>query len=72
LAQAIGGGGVDANAPATQTPPADEETVPSVSLVLPIGLRALQIRNVRVVIFAAGDEDYGEAYDGFYIERVRD
>jgi hypothetical protein len=42
------------------------------SLVLPMGLRALQRGSVRIVVFAAGDEDYGEAYDGFYIERVRD
>jgi hypothetical protein len=59
----------------TQTPEVTEE-VPSddsaMTMVLPIGLRALQLRNVRVVVFAAGEEDYGDGYDGFYIELARD
>ncbi len=53
-----------------------EELVPdesaTMTMVLPIGLRAAQIRNVRVVVFAAGDEDYGDGYDGFYVELARD
>ena len=50
-----------------------EEPPPDTSaLVLPIGLRGLQRGNVRMVVFAAGDEDYAEAYDGFYIELARD
>ena len=78
-----GGGGLDTlleqavgspeQAPAGEQPAQTEEPPPDMaSLVLPMGLRALQRGNVRIVVFAAGDEDYGEAYDGFYIERVRD
>lgn len=72
LEEAIGGGaGGGEGAPPADVqaaePPPDTE-----SLVLPIGLRALQRGNVRIVVFAAGEEDYGEAYDGFYIERVRE
>jgi hypothetical protein len=42
------------------------------TLVYPLGLRALQRGTTRIVIFAAGDGDYGDAYDGFFVERVRD
>jgi hypothetical protein len=42
------------------------------TMVLPVGLHAIQIRNVRLVVFAAGEGDYGDGFDGFYIERVRD
>jgi hypothetical protein len=42
------------------------------TVVYPLGLRALQRGNTRIVIFAAGDGDYGDAYDGFFVERVRD
>ncbi|MGF1466473.1 MAG: hypothetical protein ACFCGT_10085 [Sandaracinaceae bacterium] len=37
-------------------------------VVFPIGLLAYDVRNLRVVVFAAGDEDYGSAFDGFFIE----
>jgi hypothetical protein len=60
---------------ATETTETTEEVVQddsAMTMVLPIGLRALQLRNVRVVVFAAGEEDYGDGYDGFYIERARD
>ena len=40
------------------------------TLVYPLGLRALQRGNTQIVIFAAGDGDYGSAFDGFYIERA--
>lgn len=68
LAAATGGYG--AGEPEATPPPPVDEVVPEASLVFPIGLRALQVRNYRIVIFAAGDEDYGAAYDGFYIEHV--
>jgi hypothetical protein len=73
LREATGGTGTEPPPEAATPPPVAEEPPPDTSaLVLPIGLRALQVRNVRVVVFAAGDEDYGEAYDGFYVERVRE
>jgi hypothetical protein len=43
-----------------------------VTMVLPVGLHAIQLRNVRLVVFAAGEGDYGDGFDGFYVERVRD
>jgi hypothetical protein len=58
----------------TTQPEVTEEVVPEdsgVTMVLPIGLRALELRNIRVVVFAAGEEDYGDGYDGFYIELAR-
>jgi uncharacterized membrane protein YgcG len=66
LEEAIGGSSGEAQPPPETPAPSGSEA----SLVLPIGLRALLLRNVRIVIFAASDEDYSEAYDGFYIERV--
>ncbi len=42
------------------------------TMVLPVGLYAIQLRNVRLVVFAAGEGDYGEGFDGFYVERARD
>ncbi len=73
LEQAVGGGAVEG--PSTTDPAGAAETSEAgagEALVLPIALRALQRGNVRMVLFAAGDEDYGAGYDGFYIERVRD
>lgn len=70
LEQAVGGGGTGEAPPPEQQ--VEEPPPDAASLVLPLGLRALQRGNVRIVVFAAGDEDYGEAYDGFYIERARD
>ncbi|MCB9591530.1 MAG: hypothetical protein H6719_02250 [Sandaracinaceae bacterium] len=54
--------------PPTETTPQDTE----VELVLPIGLIAYRFRNLQITVLAAGDEDYGEAFDGVIIERVRD
>jgi hypothetical protein len=52
---------------------AAEDTVAAeAAVVFPNVLRAIQRGNVRIVVFAAGDEDYGEAYDGFFVERVRE
>ena len=42
------------------------------TMVLPVGLHSIQLRNVRLVVFAAGEGDYGDGFDGFYVERVRD
>lgn len=42
------------------------------SVVYPLSLRALQRGQTRIVIFAAGEGDPGDAYDGFFIERIRD
>ncbi len=42
------------------------------TLIYPLGLRALQRGSTRIVIFAAGDGDYGDAFDGFFVERARD
>lgn len=53
-------------------PPVVEEEEAAPLMVFPIALRAIALRNVQVVVFAAADEDYGEAYDGFYIEVARD
>lgn len=50
----------------------EEAPVDEQSLVYPLGLRALQRGTTRIVIFAAGDGDYGDAFDGFFIERARD
>lgn len=64
-------GAVGEEQTATQTEEqVTEETQQSV--VYPLGLRALQRGTTRIVIFAAGDGDYGDAYDGFFVERVRD
>ena len=71
LEQAVGGAEGEQQGAAPETLPEDPETDMS-ALVLPIGLRGLQRGNVRMVVFAAGDEDYGEAYDGFYVELARD
>ena len=64
-----GGSGEDAN----PTPhPSPQDVTPSETLVLPIGLMAFRHRNMRVVVFAAGDDDYDQAYDGIFLERARD
>jgi hypothetical protein len=57
------------------TQPDQVEVAPEDSgatMVLPVGLHAIQVRNVRLVVFAAGEGDYGDGFDGFYVERVRD
>jgi hypothetical protein len=50
----------------------EQTTEEQQTVVYPLGLRALQRGTTRIVIFAAGDGDYGDAYDGFFVERVRD
>jgi hypothetical protein len=69
LLAAAAGVGTEPTEETTEVAPIEDS---GATMVLPIGLQAIQVRNVRMVIFAAGDEDYGEGFDGFYIERVRD
>ena len=40
------------------------------SLMLPIVLQALEQNGMRIVVFAAADEDEGEAYDGFSVQAL--
>lgn len=54
--------------PPEETPP--PEAVEPEAMVLPIALQGFTVGNTRIVIFAAGDEDYGSAYDGLFIEYV--
>jgi hypothetical protein len=41
-------------------------------LVLPVNLLAARFRNLRVVVFAAGEGDYGSGFDGLLVEIDRD
>ena len=41
------------------------------TMVMPIALQGYRVGPVRIVIFAAGEEDYGRAYDGLSIEWLR-
>lgn len=59
-------GGGDPNAPQEPQP---QEVAPAVNIVLPIGLMSFRIRNLRVVVFGAGEEDYEQGFDGIIIER---
>lgn len=43
---------------------------PDDSLVLPIVLQALEENGMRIVAFAAADEDEGAAYDGFSVQAL--
>jgi len=54
----------------TEVTPGAQVEATEQTLVYPLGLRALQRGNTQIVIFAAGDGDHGEAFDGFYIERA--
>lgn len=54
-----------------QPEPEPQPEPPTETLVLPIAVRAWSSPQLRVVIFAAPAEDYGTAYDGFFIERIR-
>ncbi|GAB4205232.1 MAG: hypothetical protein OHK0013_20930 [Sandaracinaceae bacterium] len=63
----VGGGSSGETTGGFEQGPEETQTV-----VYPLGLRALQRGNSRIVIFAAGDGDLGDAYDGFFVERVRD
>ncbi len=62
--------GAEGTQPAETTP--TEQAPEAVERVLPIGLIAFRYRDLQITVLAAGDQDYGEAYDGVIIERVRD
>ena len=66
LAEAAGADQAQPEQTEPQPPTNEPET-----MVLPVNLLAYRYRNLRVVVFAAGDEDYGNAYDGVSIELVR-
>ncbi|MEC7521358.1 MAG: hypothetical protein VYE22_15885 [Myxococcota bacterium] len=55
-----------------QQPVEPQQTDEPETMVLPVNLLAYRYRNLRVVVFAAGEDDYGNAYDGLFIERIRD
>jgi len=66
----------EAGAAATPAAAADPEAgapaeVPEGVMVLPIALQGLSTDSLRFVIFAAGDDDDGVAYDGLFIEHVQ-
>lgn len=66
-------GGAPEEAPARQATPTPPPATPEPeTLVLPINLMAFSHRNLRVVVFAAADNDYELGYDGIFLERVRD
>jgi hypothetical protein len=67
---ALMSGAVGEEQTAEVTPDASTPETTEQTLVYPLGLRALQRGNTQIVIFAAGDGDYGAAFDGFYIERA--
>ncbi len=70
LDEAVGG---DEAQPQQEAQP--EEAAPpeaTETMVLPVGMMAWQVRNLRVVVFAAAPDDYDQAYDGIFIERIRD
>lgn len=49
---------------------AEPETQAPAELVLPIGILSYRHGGQNVIIFGAGDDDYGEAFDGIIIERA--
>lgn len=68
--EALMSGAVEGETTVEVTPDGAQVETTEQTLVYPLGLRALQRGNTQIVIFAAGDGDYGEAFDGFYIERA--
>jgi hypothetical protein len=69
LNEAVGGG---EEQPQPQPQPQVAPAEPTETLVLPVGLMAWQVRNLRVVVFAAAAEDYEQGYDGIFIERIQE
>jgi hypothetical protein len=51
-----------------ETPPAEGGESEPASFVLPLAIQGYQARGLRIVVFAAADEDEGAAYDGLFIE----
>jgi len=72
LAQHSGGASTPTPAPAAPPAPAPESpTAPAEAPVAPRAVRIFSTPALRVVVFAAADDDYGAAYDGVYVERNR-
>lgn len=61
----------DEEQPESPPPQAEVAPEPEGTMVLPVGLLAWQVRNLRVVVFAAATDDYDRGYDGIFIERIR-
>ncbi|MCU0675823.1 MAG: hypothetical protein MUE69_23895, partial [Myxococcota bacterium] len=61
-------GEVSAGGVIAEAAPTELVDAPTGELVLPIALQGLRIENLRVVVFAAADEDTGAAYDGIFLE----
>ncbi len=69
LLNQMGGGGANTPPPVVTPPPP-----PVAAEEAPVAPRAIRIFTtpaLRFVVFAAGDDDYGTAYDGIYVERNR-
>ncbi len=63
--------GDEATPEPTPTPTPEPTPMPTAEpeeMVLPIALQGFTAGGLRIVLFAAGDEDYGSAYDGLFIE----
>jgi hypothetical protein len=72
LAQHSGGDASPATPPPAPPPAAVETpTAPAEAPVPPRAVRVFTTSALRVVVFAAADDDYGAAYDGVYVERNR-
>lgn len=72
-ASAVPGEAPEAQAAAAEVPnDAAEQAAPEPAgeLVLPLALQGLRTENLRVVVFAAADDDEGPAYDGLFLEYV--
>lgn len=53
----------------TNEPPPEPVAEPEPEVIVPpTNLLSREIRNVRMVVFAAGAEDYGTAFDGLFVE----
>ncbi|MCS6858437.1 MAG: hypothetical protein NZM37_12045 [Sandaracinaceae bacterium] len=55
--------------PSSDQPKTTEQAPQAQTTFYPLGLRALEAGPIRFVIFAAPDDDTGEACDGFFIQR---
>jgi hypothetical protein len=66
LAAAAGSEGTEGEG--TETSVEVQPSAEPESMVLPIALQGFSAGGLRIVLFAAGEEDYGAAYDGLFIE----
>lgn len=67
VTEATGNGPQPTGEAAEAQPETPESTEPA-ELVLPLALQGLRAGELRVVVFAAADDDEGPAYDGVFIE----